>query len=144
MEKSKLVYESPPLELVNSIEYIESFKTQKIANGLWSIGERCLKKENLWPNFFNFNTPSELEYYLVFGDPLFAEYCKIGYEKKNFKEDEMKFNYVTTGGINSSKNEFVLLKRGMFTPDLDEDNSGFIKKILKRNIWQIIAVEDKG
>ncbi|VVB82531.1 Uncharacterised protein [uncultured archaeon] len=142
MDKLKTIYEPIPIELTEKIKLIEQFKTLRIGEELWDIGESYLKKEKLWPGHFNFNFKSGLEYGLILMN-FFGQYCKIGYNKKSPWKDDMRFSYVLMAGDNTIKNEFIMLEREMFVTSQNRMNIEAIKEGLHKNIYTILVQNEK-
>jgi len=130
--KKKLFYERPSSKLLEITEQIKGFQTPRLAKELWNAEEDILKKEGLWPNFFNLKYDSLMEFY--------AEHTlyQIDYTKKNFADERMIFSYIGKGKL------CICLIRNRFIPDFNIEDSEFVflKKCFQKNIFSIMIIDN--
>ncbi len=109
-EYQKNFEESPPAELLNAIEQVQSFQTSRLTKELWKAGENLLRKEKLWANNPFNSRRSELSY--CFQEEIYT----IDYERKvGFGCDNFTFclNQVTEKD-ETQKNIFILRYKNNF------------------------------
>lgn len=127
--RKKIICNLPLKELTDIFNQIQTFHTVRLAKEMWDIEEKILKKEKLWPHFFNSWKKSRIEYSIIG-----RHYYTIDYKKENFEKDFLDFSHTYYQEDKSIKSERISLVRRMIEKDED----------VIRDICALYLVEKEG